>query len=281
VKSSSASLQGVAVLSVLTLFGAACGARIGPPAALPASQVATGGAASASGDSGTTPQVLPSDTGAANGTGAVSGSTPAAVANPAAVGATRSDAAAASGTSGEAAGPAARQSGAAGPAGSKASSSGVSPGELKAGTSGGSGSGAGGAGPSGTPADSVKIGGPSSQGISDSEIKIGVLAPLSGAAGFLGELELDGVKAYLSDVNARGGVHGRKYRIVSADTRMESPTEATGARRLVEDDKVFGLIATFADSLSPYVASRGIPTATFGMLPRRIRRSIRTCIRWG
>jgi hypothetical protein len=75
------------------------------------------------------------------------------------------------------------------------------------------------------------------------------------------------VKAYLSDVNARGGVRGRKYRIISADTRMESPVEATAARRLVEEEKVFGLIATFGDSLAPYAASRGIPTATLGMLP--------------
>ena|GEM_PF-3190045 len=115
--------------------------------------------------------------------------------------------------------------------------------------------------------DSVKISGPSSQGVSDSEIKVGVLAPLSGVAGFLGENELDAVKAYLSDVNARGGVRGRKYRIISADTRFEPATEATAARRLVEEEQVFFLVSTFSDSIGPYVTSKGIPNMTFGIVP--------------
>ncbi|HYH49853.1 MAG TPA: ABC transporter substrate-binding protein [Acidimicrobiia bacterium] len=110
-------------------------------------------------------------------------------------------------------------------------------------------------------------GGRNSQGVTETEIKVGVLAPLSGAAGFLGELELDAVKAYLSDVNARGGVQGRKYRIVTADTRFEPPTEAVAARRLVEEEKVFALFSLLADTTAPYVATKGVPTIVFGGNP--------------
>jgi ABC-type branched-subunit amino acid transport system substrate-binding protein len=122
-------------------------------------------------------------------------------------------------------------------------------------------------GPAGQYPDAVRIGGPNSQGVSDSEIKIGVLAPLSGAGGFLGELEVDAVKAFFADANARGGALGRKYRLVTADTRFEPAVEATATRRLVEQDKVFALIVPFATATSPYLASRGIPTTTFGVMP--------------
>ena len=119
----------------------------------------------------------------------------------------------------------------------------------------------------GGPADAIRVQGAHSQGVTDSEIRIGVLAPLSGIAGFIGQLEVDAIRAYLSDVNAKGGVYNRKFRIIAADTRLEPSTEASAARRLVEQDKVFGLISPFADSIAGYVTAKGIPTATMGLLP--------------
>jgi len=117
------------------------------------------------------------------------------------------------------------------------------------------------------PPDAVRISGRSSQGVTDTEIKVGVMAPLSGAAGFLGELEVDAIKAFFSDVNARGGVRGRKYRIVTADTRFEPATEATAARRLVEDEKVFALFSLLGDTTAQYAATRGVPLMVFGGNP--------------
>lgn len=120
---------------------------------------------------------------------------------------------------------------------------------------------------SGDPADAVRISGADSQGVTKDEIKVGVLAPLSGYAGFLGEVEVDAVKALLFDQNAKGGVRGRKYRIVTADTRFEPATEAVGARRLVEQEKVFALFTTWSDSIAPYVTARGLPNFAFGIAP--------------
>ncbi|MDQ1502284.1 MAG: branched-chain amino acid transport system substrate-binding protein [Actinomycetota bacterium] len=260
-------LRQVAGWSVVAVLAVGCGARIDPPAAQTVSQVGPGTAAdtsqAAAGSTADTTADTAADTGAAPATGGAAapagGSAAAGSGTAAGAAAARPSTAAGSVTKSSGAG--AQQS-----AGTKSGGAAAGAGGSAAGGSGGAAGGGTGPG-AGVPPDAVKIGGASSQGVTDSEIRIGVLAPLSGAAGFLGELELDAVKAYLSDVNAKGGVRGRKYRIISADTRMESPTEATGARRLVEDDKVFGLIATFGDSLSPYAASRGIPTVTLGMLP--------------
>src|SRR5581483_4545558 len=81
------------------------------------------------------------------------------------------------------------------------------------------------------------------------------------------ELEVDAIKAFFSDVNAKGGVRGRKYRIVTADTRFEPPTEATAARRLVEDEKVFALFSLLGDTTAQYAATRGVPLLVFGGNP--------------
>lgn len=121
--------------------------------------------------------------------------------------------------------------------------------------------------PGGDQAGTVKADGPNSQGVSDTQIRIGVLAPISGAAGFLGENEVDAVRASLELINARGGVQGRKYQMIVIDTQFEPAVEATGMKRLVEQDKVFGVISVLGDSTGPYVTSKGIPVVTFGIVP--------------
>jgi ABC-type branched-subunit amino acid transport system substrate-binding protein len=113
----------------------------------------------------------------------------------------------------------------------------------------------------------VTIAGPDTQGVSASSIKVGVLAPISGAAGFLGQNEVDGLNAYFSDTNANGGVKGRSFKTVVVDTAFDPASEATGARQLVEQDKVFAMIGVLGDSEAPYVTSVGIPNVVLGITP--------------
>jgi ABC-type branched-subunit amino acid transport system substrate-binding protein len=128
---------------------------------------------------------------------------------------------------------------------------------------GGGGGGTGGAGSNGD----IAISGPDSQGVSANQIKVGVLAPVSGVAGFLGTEEVDAVKAYFAHVNANGGVKGRKLVPVVADTAFDTAQEAIAARQLVEQQKVFFMIALLGDSSGPYLSSVGIPTTDFGIVP--------------
>jgi branched-chain amino acid transport system substrate-binding protein len=113
----------------------------------------------------------------------------------------------------------------------------------------------------------VTITGADSQGVSATSIKIGVLAPISGAAGFLGQNEVDGLNAYFSLTNAGGGVRGRSFKTVVIDTAFDPASEATGARQVVERDKVFAMIGVVGDSPAPYVTSRGIPNIVLGVTP--------------
>ena len=113
----------------------------------------------------------------------------------------------------------------------------------------------------------ITVAGPDSQGVTAQTIKLGVIAPLSGAAGFLGEAEVAAVRAYTSLVNAQGGVRGHAYTTVIADSQFEPAIEAQAARKLVDQDKVFALFSVLGDSTGPYVTAKGIPTMAFGLLP--------------
>lgn len=251
----------VAVLTIAALMAAGCGARTGPAAA-----------PQSTGSQLEKPQPVtptPDSTPVAEGAPATGGAAPAS-GTPASGAASKGIAGApAAGGSALTQRPAA---GVAAPKVSAGSASSPAPGRptpdqaIPGSTGPVSGGQAGGAEPKELPGTS-RIPGPSSQGVTDTEIKVGVLAPLSGYAAFLGQEQLDGVKAYLSEVNENGGVGGRKYRIVAADTRWEPAVEAAGARRLVEQEKVFALFITFGDAIASYVASKGIPTFAFGAIP--------------
>jgi ABC-type branched-subunit amino acid transport system substrate-binding protein len=121
--------------------------------------------------------------------------------------------------------------------------------------------------PIGNTGGAINIPGTDSQGINQTAIKLGVIAPLSGAAGFLGEAEVAAIRAFTSLVNANGGVKGKTYQLVISDSQFEPSLEAQAARKLVDQDKVFALFSVLGDSTGPYVTSKGIPTMVFGLNP--------------
>jgi ABC-type branched-subunit amino acid transport system substrate-binding protein len=53
----------------------------------------------------------------------------------------------------------------------------------------------------------------------------------------------NGVKAYLDSVNEKGGVHGRKIELLTLDDGYEPTRAAPNTKKLIEDEKVFALLA--------------------------------------
>src|SRR5688500_11087964 len=78
------------------------------------------------------------------------------------------------------------------------------------------------------------------QGITDSEILIGALGPLTGATAFIGAPARDGMQLAIEKIN-EAGLNGRKLRLVyeHAATPAES---VAAAKKLAENDKVFILV---------------------------------------
>ena len=68
-------------------------------------------------------------------------------------------------------------------------------------------------------------------------IKIGHLTPLTGFLGALGEYAVMGIKMATEEINAAGGVLGRKLDVLSEDS-VNPATASTKAQRMLEQDKV-------------------------------------------
>lgn len=79
-------------------------------------------------------------------------------------------------------------------------------------------------------------------GVTRSEVVFGSWGPLTGPLAALGTASRDGFEVVIDEVNAAGGVHGRKIRLIAYDD-AGSPQEALASvRRLIHQDRVFGLV---------------------------------------
>ena len=79
-------------------------------------------------------------------------------------------------------------------------------------------------------------------GVTANSIKIGAFGALTGPGYLYGQLVMNGVEVVFDQVNAAGGVHGRKLELVREDDRCD-PAAAIGAvQKLIHQQKVFALI---------------------------------------
>lgn len=102
------------------------------------------------------------------------------------------------------------------------------------------------------------------QGVTDTEIVVGDILPLSGPPALLGVAHNIGVKLAVAEANAQGGINGRKLRLVSEDDGYVVSRTIQGVRKLTSVDKVFALtsLSGTAQGLAalPMVREIGIPT---------------------
>ncbi|HKX32024.1 MAG TPA: ABC transporter substrate-binding protein, partial [Blastocatellia bacterium] len=83
-------------------------------------------------------------------------------------------------------------------------------------------------------------------GITASTIKVGAALPLTGPLAPLGEDLRAMLSTVLAEQNARGGVFGRRIELAVEDSRGEPAGTAAATARLLETDRVFALVGSFA-----------------------------------
>jgi branched-chain amino acid transport system substrate-binding protein len=100
-------------------------------------------------------------------------------------------------------------------------------------------------------------------GVSSTEVLIGMSNAQSGPASALGRRLKEGALAYLATVNAAGGVHGRRIKLVSYDDGYEPERAAAMTQKLIAEDKVFALFGYVGTPTSsavlPLVSKEGVP----------------------
>lgn len=96
-------------------------------------------------------------------------------------------------------------------------------------------------------------------GVTADSITFGQAAVLEGPASALGQGMRTGIQAAFDEINARGGVHGRKLKLISRDDGYEPDRAIAATRKLIDEDKVFGLIGPVGTPTS--AAAQPIATA--------------------
>jgi branched-chain amino acid transport system substrate-binding protein len=80
------------------------------------------------------------------------------------------------------------------------------------------------------------------RGVTDSEIRFGIVAPFSGSARELGRQMKLGIDTAFNRINDAGGVNGRMLRLIAADDGYEPTRTLDAMKQLYEKDQVFGFI---------------------------------------
>lgn len=101
------------------------------------------------------------------------------------------------------------------------------------------------------------------------DIKIGAVLSVTGPASFLGDPEEKTLKMYVEEINAKGGIKGRKIQLITYDDGGDANKARTFATRLVEEDKVVAMVGgtttgttmsmgpVFDDAQLPFISLAG------------------------
>jgi branched-chain amino acid transport system substrate-binding protein len=84
--------------------------------------------------------------------------------------------------------------------------------------------------------------------LAQADLKIGVAGPMTGANASFGQQYMKGAQAAADAINAAGGVNGEKIVLVAGDDACEPKQAVAVANRLVDQDKVAGVVGHFCSS---------------------------------
>ena len=88
----------------------------------------------------------------------------------------------------------------------------------------------------------------------EEHIKVGVPMILSGPGAQFGDPILKGAQLYIDEINAKGGVLGKKIEIISRDTKSKPEEAVRVSRDLILREKVNFLVGTFTSGEGPAVS---------------------------
>jgi len=94
-------------------------------------------------------------------------------------------------------------------------------------------------------------------------IRLGTLTPLTGSGGNYGPSMLKAMQWVAGEINAAGGVLGRKLERVSEDDQTNPEAGVRAARKLIDLDKVAAIMGTWASAVTTAVAPLCWESKTF------------------
>lgn len=105
------------------------------------------------------------------------------------------------------------------------------------------------------------------RGVTDTEIVLGSHTDLSGPLATLGVDGANGARMRFDEVNAAGGIHGRKIRYIVEDTQYQVPKAIQAANKLIHRDEVFAMAITLGTPTNNAVLTKQIKEGVPNLFP--------------
>jgi len=101
-------------------------------------------------------------------------------------------------------------------------------------------------------------------GITDTTIKLGMTAILTGPSAYFGTMGANAAKVYVQKVNDEGGIHGRKLELIVEDSMYQPVQSVHAGKLLATKHNVFAFVCFFASTPLvvniPLITKEKIPT---------------------
>ena len=92
-------------------------------------------------------------------------------------------------------------------------------------------------------------------GLTDAAVRVGTLLPTGGPLAGTGAAMRDVLTAFFNELNAGGGVFGRRVELQSAETGASAAATAASVRRLVEEGQVFAFVGGMSAGADTEIAA--------------------------
>ena len=113
-----------------------------------------------------------------------------------------------------------------------------------------------------------------SRGVSPSEIVIGSHTDLSGPVAIWGVGSINGARMRFEEMNAKGGVHGRKIRFIVEDTQYQIPRAIQAANKLINRDNIFAMLLALGTPPNNAVLTQQLAAGVPNLFPLTGARSM-------
>jgi branched-chain amino acid transport system substrate-binding protein len=112
------------------------------------------------------------------------------------------------------------------------------------------------------------------RGVTKTEIVLGTHTDLSGPAATYGVSASNAIKMRFDDVNAAGGIHGRKIRLIVEDTQYQVPRAVQAGNKLINRDQIFAMVAGLGTPMNNALFKEQFEAGVPNLFPMSAARSM-------
>ena len=112
------------------------------------------------------------------------------------------------------------------------------------------------------------------RGVTKTEIILGMHTDLSGPAATYGVSSSNAVKMRFDEVNAAGGIHGRKIKLIVEDTQYQVPRAVQAGNKLINRDRIFAMVAPLGTPMNNALFKEQFEAGVPNLFPLSAARSM-------